>query len=50
MEVYTDYFEANRQLWNQRTMAHRDSSFYNREGFLKGEQVLTPIELGEEGR
>ena len=47
MEVYTDYFEANRQLWNQRTMAHRDSSFYNREGFLKGERVLTPIELGE---
>jgi len=47
MEVYNDYFEANRQLWNQRTMAHRDSSFYNREGFLKGERVLTPIELGE---
>lgn len=46
---YNDYFEANRQLWNQRTQAHRDSAFYNRAGFLKGERVLTPIELNELG-
>ena len=49
MNDYNEYFEANRQLWNQRTMAHRDSAFYNRAGFLNGARVLTPIELGELG-
>ena len=47
MENYTEYFDANRNLWNQRTVVHRDSSFYNREGFKNGETVLTPIELNE---
>ena len=47
MQPYHDYFAANRELWNQRTLVHRDSAFYNREGFLKGATVLTPIELGE---
>lgn len=44
---YADYFEANRELWNQRTLVHRDSTFYNREAFLKGMTVLTPIETSE---
>lgn len=44
---YNQFFEANRLLWNQRTAIHKDSSFYNREGFIKGETVLTPIELNE---
>ena len=44
---YADYFEANRELWNQRTLVHRDSAFYNREAFLKGATVLTPIEATE---
>lgn len=44
-----NYFEANKQLWNQRTVVHKDSSFYNLEGFKKGETVLTPIELSELG-
>ncbi len=43
------YFDANKALWNQRTVVHRDSSFYNLEGFKKGESVLTPIELKEVG-
>ncbi len=43
------YFEANKELWNQRTAVHKDSSFYNLEGFKKGESVLTPIELKEVG-
>jgi 2-polyprenyl-3-methyl-5-hydroxy-6-metoxy-1,4-benzoquinol methylase len=49
MENYNDYFEANKALWNQRTTVHRDSSFYNLEGFKAGETVLTPIELNELG-
>lgn len=47
MAEYNQYFEANKSLWNQRTLVHRDSAFYNREGFLKGTTVLTPIELAE---
>lgn len=44
-----DYFQANKELWNQRTVAHRDSAFYNLAGFKTGETVLTPIELRELG-
>lgn len=43
------YFDANRELWNQRTAVHIGSDFYNLEGFKKGDTVLTPIELGELG-
>ena len=49
MENYTEYFAANKQLWNQRTAVHKDSSFYNLAGFKSGENVLTPIELSELG-
>ncbi len=44
-----DYFEANRLLWNQRTLVHKDSDFYDLTSFRKGEDVLTPIELKELG-
>lgn len=44
-----EYFSANKELWNQRTMVHRDSNFYNLAGFKAGETVLTPIELKELG-
>jgi SAM-dependent methyltransferase len=47
--MHEEYFEANRELWNQRTMVHKDSSFYNLAGFKAGETVLTSIELGEVG-
>lgn len=46
---YKQYFEANKELWNQRTLVHKDSSFYDLEGFKKGSTVLTPIELAELG-
>jgi SAM-dependent methyltransferase len=49
MDDYKQYFEANRALWNQRTLVHKDSSFYNLAGFKNGENVLTPIELAELG-
>jgi SAM-dependent methyltransferase len=49
MENYNDYFDANKALWNQRTTVHKDSSFYNLEGFKAGETVLTSIELNELG-
>lgn len=49
MENYSGYFEANKELWNQRTVVHKDSSFYNLAGFKNGETVLTPIELKELG-
>lgn len=44
-----EYFEANRSLWNQRTIVHKDSDFYNLAGFKAGESVLTPIELAALG-
>lgn len=46
---YTGYFLANKDLWNKRTIVHKDSSFYNLAGFKMGENVLTPIELKEMG-
>lgn len=49
MYDYNQYFEANKELWNQRTIVHRDSEFYNLAGFKAGETVLTPIELAEVG-
>jgi SAM-dependent methyltransferase len=47
MENYNEYFSANRNLWNQRTAVHKDSSFYNLAGFKAGENVLNAIELNE---
>ena len=49
MENYEQYFRANQLLWNQRTVVHRDSSFYDLAGFKKGGSCLTPIELNEMG-
>lgn len=49
MENYQQYFEANKELWNKRTAVHKDSSFYDRAGFIEGKNVLTPIELNELG-
>jgi SAM-dependent methyltransferase len=49
MENYNQYFSANKDLWNQRTAVHKDSSFYNLVGFKAGENVLNPIELNELG-
>lgn len=44
-----DYFEANRQGWNLRTEVHKNSAFYDVEGWKKGGVSLTEIELREVG-
>src|SRR5690606_7072074 len=36
----------NRNSWNQRTVAHLDSEFYDVPGFLKGASSLKEIESG----
>lgn len=48
--VPPDYAEINRHQWNQRTLVHLQSAFYDMESFLKGRNSLTSIErqlLGE---
>ena len=49
MEDFDKYFIANKELWNQRTGVHKDSSFYDVAGFRAGKNSLTPIELSETG-
>jgi len=49
MKNYDQYFEANKELWNKRTVVHKDSAFYDLAGFKAGKDVLTPIELNEVG-
>ena len=49
MKKFNQYFDANKELWNQRTAIHKDSSFYDVVGFKAGKNVLTPIELNEVG-
>ena len=46
---FSRYFDANKELWNQRTVIHKESSFYDLAGFKAGKNVLTPIELKEVG-
>jgi 2-polyprenyl-3-methyl-5-hydroxy-6-metoxy-1,4-benzoquinol methylase len=49
MEQYQQYFNANRELWNRRTMVHKDSAFYDVASFLNGKSSLNKIELEELG-
>jgi SAM-dependent methyltransferase len=49
MENYDQYFLANKELWNRRTAIHKDSSFYNVNGFKAGVNALTATELTEVG-
>jgi 2-polyprenyl-3-methyl-5-hydroxy-6-metoxy-1,4-benzoquinol methylase len=49
METYQHYFEENKKLWNQRTVVHKDSSFYDVPSFLQGKSSLTEIERREIG-
>jgi 2-polyprenyl-3-methyl-5-hydroxy-6-metoxy-1,4-benzoquinol methylase len=49
MQHYQHYFESNKNLWNQRTVVHKDSSFYDVASFLQGKSSLTEIELRELG-
>ena len=34
-----EFFNANKDLWDTKVDAHKDSEFYNLEGFLKGDLV-----------
>jgi 2-polyprenyl-3-methyl-5-hydroxy-6-metoxy-1,4-benzoquinol methylase len=43
------YFTSNKDLWNKRTSIHKNSDFYDLEGFKKGKNVLNEIELNELG-
>lgn len=45
MQTDPSFFEANRESWNKRTMVHKDSAFYDLEGFKKGRSSLNAIEL-----
>lgn len=49
MENYEAYFDQNRTLWNQRTLLHMNSSFYNMAAFTEGQSSLNAIELAELG-
>ena len=49
MNEFDKYFSANKELWNKRTIVHKDSSFYDVAGFKAGKNNLTPIELNELG-
>jgi ubiquinone/menaquinone biosynthesis C-methylase UbiE len=46
---YKRFFEANKDAWNKRTGVHKDSAFYDLEGFKAGKTSLMPIELKELG-
>lgn len=45
MEEHSAAFDANRNLWNERTTHHVGSKFYDVEGFVAGRNSLTAIEL-----
>ena len=42
-----DYFEMNRESWDQRAEVHFESRFYDVDGFLSGNTSLREIELAE---
>ncbi|MFC1740275.1 class I SAM-dependent methyltransferase [Pseudomonadota bacterium] len=42
-----NYFEMNRESWNQRAEIHFDSRFYDVDGFMAGNTSLREIELAE---
>lgn len=48
-ENYTAYFEANKDGWNKRTQIHKDSTFYDLQGFKNGKSSLNKVEMEELG-
>lgn len=42
---FDQYFNANKDGWNKRTSIHKDSTFYDIEGFKKGNTTLNKLEL-----
>jgi 2-polyprenyl-3-methyl-5-hydroxy-6-metoxy-1,4-benzoquinol methylase len=47
--IEQSYIEANRHAWNIRLEAHKNSAFYDVEGWKQGKTSLTEIELRELG-
>jgi len=45
----SEYFETNRQTWNQKVKVHTQSDFYNLNDFIKGESSLNSYELNALG-
>jgi 2-polyprenyl-3-methyl-5-hydroxy-6-metoxy-1,4-benzoquinol methylase len=45
MKQENNYIDINRNLWNERTIHHLKSDFYDMEGFLAGKSSLKDIEL-----
>ena len=45
MSDNNNYFQINKQSWNNRLQAHLDSEFYDLENFKKGTTSLNEIEL-----
>ena len=43
------YFKSNQENWNQKVGVHKDSSFYDLDGFKLGKNMLNDIELKEVG-
>jgi len=43
------YFAQNRRVWDSRIASHRDSDFYDLDGFMAGKNVLKDIERSELG-
>ncbi len=43
------YLQANQKRWDELTIEHKDSSFYDLEGFKAGKERLRSIELSELG-
>ena len=43
------YFDANKNAWNKRTLVHKDSSFYDLASFKMGKSALNKTELDELG-
>jgi SAM-dependent methyltransferase len=43
------YFETNRRWWDSVVPVHEASRGYDRQGFLRGEKPLCPVELAELG-
>lgn len=48
MEISKE-FQVNRQNWNERTLVHIDSDFYELEAFRNGKNILRQLELEEVG-
>ena len=45
MKDQSDYFNINKQTWNNKTDVHIASDFYDNESFLNGKSTLNSIEL-----